>query len=60
METVSRLKCPSFDLCWLTVPTHGGNKEDRYVVIPGGGGSTRSGVKNEIVSYTQKIRRHQI
>lgn len=40
--TFQRLKVPSFDLTWLQC------KDDAFVLIPGGGGSTKSGVKNQI------------
>jgi hypothetical protein len=39
---LSRIAVPSFDLAWLEC------EEDVYVLIPGGGGSTKSGVKNQI------------
>jgi WD40 repeat protein len=41
----NRLTVPSFDLSWLTIDDMTG---EAYVLIPGGGGSTKSGVKNQI------------
>ena len=40
-----RLEVPSFDLCWLSVDDVTG---DSVVLVPGGGGSTKSGVGNLI------------
>ena len=41
----NRLEVPSFGLVWLNVDDSAG---DAFVLIPGGGGSTKSGVKNQI------------
>jgi hypothetical protein len=41
----NRLEVPSFGLVWLTIDDTRG---DAFVLIPGGGGSTKSGVKNQI------------
>jgi hypothetical protein len=38
----TRLPVPSFDLAWLKF------EDKTFVLIPGGGGSTKSGVKNQI------------
>ena len=43
MPLFGRLTIPSFDLCWLTLPDI-----DPVILIPGGGGSTKSGVLNAI------------
>jgi len=40
------LKSPSFDLAWIQIPSKEG--DDSFVLIPGGGGSTKSGVRNII------------
>ncbi len=42
-----RLKVPSFDLNWMTVKGLD-NESAGVLLIPGGGGSTKSGVKNQI------------
>eukprot|EP01041_Mallomonas_annulata_P001983 gene1983-3860_t len=42
------LKCPCFDLAWISFPGEGGTEEQSFVLIPGGGGSTKSGVHNII------------
>ena len=39
----SRLKIPVFDLAWLS------SSSKSFLLIPGGGGSTQSGVKNQII-----------
>ena len=44
MSTVTRLSVPSFDLVWVTLM----DGKEPMVLIPGGGGSTKSGVKNQI------------
>ena len=55
-NNICRLAVPSFDLVPLSLSTtsdSGGKLEvDRkiYVLVPGGGGSVKSGVKNQIVS----------
>jgi hypothetical protein len=43
MPLFGRLTSPAFDLCWLNLPDH-----DPVVLMPGGGGSTKSGVANSI------------
>ena len=48
MATFARLVVPSFDLTWLQ------HEEAAYVLIPGGGGSTKSGVKNQIQIAREK------
>jgi hypothetical protein len=53
-STVCRLKVPSFDLTTLTIATgsssgKSGPSQKEFVLVPGGGGSTKSGVKNQIV-----------
>ena len=42
------LKCPCFDLSWLLIPSNDALEEKAFVLIPGGGGSTKSGVHNII------------
>jgi len=53
-STVCRLKVPSFDLTTLSIATDNSGKGEKrlkeFVLVPGGGGSTKSGVKNQIVS----------
>ena len=44
MSTLNRLAVPSFDLVWINV----NDGKEPLVLIPGGGGSTKSGVKNQI------------
>lgn len=41
MPIYTRLQVPSFDLNWLVLP-----KDDAVVLIPGGGGAGKTGVKN--------------
>ncbi len=43
MTNVHRLKVPSFDLTWLSLTEH-----DHVALVAGGGGSFKSGVKNQI------------
>eukprot|EP01032_Pedospumella_encystans_P027276 gene27276-30832_t len=43
MSNVHRLKVPSFDLTWLSL-----TENDHVALIAGGGGSFKSGVKNQI------------
>lgn len=45
LPVFNRLEVPSFGLVWLTLDDSLG---DAFVLIPGGGGSTKSGVKNQI------------
>jgi WD40 repeat protein len=45
LPVFNRLEVPSFGLVWLTIDDTRG---DAFVLIPGGGGSTKSGVKNQI------------
>lgn len=45
LPVFNRLEVPSFGLVWLTLDD---STEDAFVLIPGGGGSTKSGVKNQI------------
>ena len=52
-STVCRLAVPSFDLMTLTLSGNNSKGEKLYktfVLVPGGGGATKSGVKNQIVS----------
>ncbi len=39
-----RLKVPSFDLTWFE-----GADQHFYLLLPGGGGNTKSGVKNQVM-----------
>jgi hypothetical protein len=39
-----RLKVPAFDLTWYS-----GADKHFYLLLPGGGGNTKSGVKNQIM-----------
>jgi hypothetical protein len=41
MPIYSRLDSPSYDLGWLDLPN-----DDAVMLLPGGGGSTKSGIKN--------------
>ena len=43
MAKFHRLNVPSFDLTWLNL-----NENDQVALIAGGGGSFKSGVKNQI------------
>lgn len=43
MSNVHRLKVPSFDLTWLSL-----TENDHVALLAGGGGSFKSGVKNQI------------
>jgi hypothetical protein len=47
MASAHRLKVPAFDLSWYEFA----HKEQPHVflLMPGGGGSTKSGVKNQII-----------
>jgi hypothetical protein len=40
---ISRLNCPAFDLCFAS------SDGDNYILIAGGGGSAKSGIKNQII-----------
>lgn len=42
MAKLTRLKIPAFDLTWHVV------EDESIAFIPGGGGSAKSGVKNQI------------
>ena len=44
---ITYLKVPTFDLDWLTIPIDNDNDE-HAILLPGGGGSTKSGVKNQV------------
>ena len=44
MSTLTRLAVPSFDLVWVNL----NDGKEPLLLIPGGGGSTKSGVKNQI------------
>lgn len=44
---ITYLKVPTFDLDWLTIPIDNDNDEN-VILLPGGGGSTKSGVKNQV------------
>ena len=44
MATLNRLAVPSFDLAWADL----NDGKECLVLIPGGGGSTKSGVRNQI------------
>ena len=46
--TIERLKIPSFDLVCCDDSFADTKKQGSYILIPGGGGGTRSGVKNQI------------
>lgn len=54
MATLNRLHVPSFDLTWLTInnapPNNAPNDPmaSNLILVPGGGGSTKSGVLNQI------------
>ena len=41
---IHRINAPSFGLSWIS----GGKIGEGYVLVAGGGGSTKSGVKNQI------------
>ena len=45
--STQRLTVPAFDLAWYEY-AHKGNPHV-FLLIPGGGGSTKSGVKNQII-----------
>lgn len=42
------LKVPAFDLAWLDLDSADGKHHQPLALLPGGGGSTKSGVKNQI------------
>ena len=50
MQLFARLEAPSFDLCWLDTSS------TSYALIPGGGGASKTGVKNliHIAQFTNK------
>jgi hypothetical protein len=46
-----RLKVPAFDLTWYE-----GENDRYYILLPGGGGSTKSGVKNQVMVAKYRSR----
>ena len=44
VQLFGKLLTPTFDLCWLSLP----ESDDAYIFIPGGGGASKTGVKNLI------------
>lgn len=52
MAVQGRLIVPSFDLAWLQF-----SNKSSYLLVPGGGGSTKSGVKNviQILKISEKL-----
>jgi hypothetical protein len=47
MSSIHPLKVPTFDLNWIECNGSDGNFN--FLLLPGGGGSTKSGVKNQII-----------
>lgn len=57
MATHFRLKVPAYNLTWHETPSLSENDLSKYhLLLPGGGGSTKSGVKNQIMigGYSDK------
>lgn len=50
MAVINRLNGPCFDLTWVKMPPINGRMES-IIVLPGGGGALKSGVKNQMVWY---------
>lgn len=47
----SRLPVPVFNLSWVSSTEE--NEPDRsHILLPGGGGSTKSGIKNQVMIYS--------
>jgi hypothetical protein len=57
MTTLNRLHVPSFDLTWLHIPPAEDQLKSNLILVPGGGGSTKSGVLNQIQigKYSHKL-----
>ncbi len=49
MAKIVRIKVPSFDLAWCETRKSTEVNLENYLLLPGGGGSTKSGVKNQII-----------
>lgn len=46
MSSLHRIKVPTFDLLWHDCLPEA---EENYLLLPGGGGSAKTGVKNQII-----------
>ena len=44
MSKINRIPIPTFDMTWVQI-----SPEHRFIVLPGGGGSAKSGVKNQLL-----------